>query len=339
MSEAVQAGALQSIISMFSQLFGNGLNWMQKSDLTIKESKKELDDQNNVTGYLFTVETAEDSEGNSHDIRLKILQVPNMKKHFDVYLLSEDGKKKSYPHVAEKDIKTSVIDFIENELKLSVSIENTRMSDTEDFEVDDSFEGSTSEDDIEESEILNSKKIGVSVSKITASNELVYERVYANYDASQVCEDLEAVMSSEEIFSVLPENEEVCLEIVPMESEYDVEFVDTLKPFQMTQAIVEAQLTAIAALQIRFNDATDMESQLYKSECLHMLNDQLLFILSSKLSVEVDMKAAWERVNLDQFGDSQSCIEAYCTTLDLYKVNYPDEIQQLFNEWLLTLRY
>ena len=324
MSDVIESGVVTDFVKKLLGLDGKAL---KRWGLDIEDEQPVKDNEGNDIGSLYTVTTAQ-----GHKLHVKLLETAHRSNLYDMYVVSDNDKKHAYPHIQKDDMGDKLGEFISDAYDEADSVD-TKEEGGKDFDVDDeNFDTG----------VNSSKKLQVKLSKIQATGEIVYHGIYANYAVDDVYEDIEAITCDEEFLEELSD-EPAIYEIVQDDEDYNVYPVEELNEMDSTSEVIKAQYYAIFKLQSLRHDLAADFGELDLDAAIELIQNNMNFIVRSKLGLQLDVIDTLKAIDLDALledpSDASWVIESYASALELYKCNYPDEIQQLFNEWLLTLRY
>ena len=308
--ETVTSGAILDKLKKFiSEIFG---------DLKTENQSEVKDKSGKTVGYRFTA-----ISGNDHKAHVKVLESNGVANLYDVYIVGDNGVKAKKVSLTQEKVNKFVEDFIDKNFEATIE-EFVQDENTKDIDIsDEAFD-----ENIEES-----KKIQVTLSKVTSSQEVVCGKIYCNYDALDAYEDLESLLDESEFVDSLSE-EPVSYEIIPLEEEYTIEEIPAVLPMNCVGEILKAQLQAIVNLHC-CTTCCRQEAWDY----IQIIRWQFDWLLQSKLAANVDMGNVFDSMNVEPQISILQIVENYATVLDLYYPNFDHEIQALLDEWLLTLRF
>lgn len=333
MKQAVEAGTLTNLLKKLLTADGSIL---KNLGLTPEKTEELKDDKGEPIGEIYQART-----GEGHKFKFKLLYVPQRDGLFDMYVLSEDSRKKSYPHITEDQIDDKLIECIQTWWDEG-AVEDKRGG-GKDWDVDD-FEANWEDDNSANSStnVYSNRKLQLKLSKVQATGEVIYHGIFANYEAKDVYDDIDALTEDDGFLEDISEEPQV-FEIVQDEDNLDVYPVDELEAMDATSEILKAQYYAIIKLQSMRHDLSADWGSLDLDSAIELIQNNMNWLYRSKLCVDYDMVDILKQIDLAKLQDDPSdaswTIESYADTLSLYRCNYPEEIQQLFNEWILTLRY
>lgn len=304
--------AIDGIFDSFSDIDG-------PEEFEIKNSQESPDG----TGVMFDIETS-----GGKTIRTKIVPSEGYKNFFDIYLLTKDGKKKKISHVAEAQIDTAIIEFLNTTYKTSFKLKKD-----------------SKEEDFDETEVFSNKKIHISLSKIEGSDEIQITSIYSNYDPMSVYDDVSNLLDEPEFTSSLG-YEPTSYEIIPEDDSYEVNEIDEL---DSTFYTINEILAACYAFGLRL-DSLYAESKLSNSEELNSILNykelvqneiQTLLDLASPQNINFEnISTILSSLVLSYMGSTlNELINQHAAILELYKVNLPESIQVMIDEWINSLTY
>lgn len=355
MANTIEASLLNSISALFasfSQLLTKMFTDVKDKGYEVRDGKPgKTKDGRDL--YLCTIKTAK-----NHLIRVKLIQASGRKDVYDLYMLADNGKKYKKAGMYLKDVKGSdeladeIQKFIEDEYGED-SAETMTDKGAEDFDLDkpvndndtQGFEGQ----DLEETD--SSKKLQVTLSKVTGSEDIQLGPIYCNYDINSAYDDLQAVVQDSNVADELTEDPQI-FEITQTDDEYDVDLIDKISECNAALLILKAQLKALAKLTVIKSDSS------FRYQCedklrnyVWALRDQLDWLTANTSFLTIHNNNPEELAEFHQiingpfidfdsdFGSISSIIDEYCLTLEMYRGNFDEEVRELINSWLLTLRY
>lgn len=284
------------------------------------------------SGFMYDLSTPEGTL-----VRVKILQSAGYKNFFDVFCLGKDGKKAKFNHLSSENIPDTVAEFVVEAYGETLNLEDVSMdnisrnpSTTDGFDIEKTF---------------SNKKIHISLSKIEGSDEIQITSIYSNYDPMSVYDDISSILDEPEFTSTLG-YEPTSYEIIPSEDSYEVNEIDELVS---TFYKIDEILAACYALAIRL-DSLYAESKLTNSEELNsILNYKEL--VQNEIQSFLDL-ASPQDINFENISTLLSSlvfsymgstldelINQHAAILELYKVNLPESMQVMIDEWINSLTY
>ena len=327
MGQPIESGIISDAVGKFSNFLTKLFDHLYDEGNKTSDYKPIKSEKGEDIGYSFTLTSAQ-----GHQLHVKGLRSAGQSKLFDFYILGDRGNKKKYLHKSEDDLDDIIGNFLDEYYQEpdSASVEeadyDSKMSDVIDVK-DEGFKAS--------------KKIQISLSKIQASDEIVFGPIYCNYNELEVYSDLENVLDSDEFVDSLTEDPQ-SFEIVPDEDEFEIVEIDEIEPMNYASSIIRAQFIAIMQLfSCKWNAECMLDDD--PMRWINTIRWQLDYMVSSKLSaLDVDIQSILKSIQPEEIepkGDVSSIVDNYATVLDLYYSNFPHEVQKLLDDWLLTLRY
>lgn len=354
MADTIEASLLNSIsalLASFSQLLTKMFTDVKDKGYEVRDGKPgKTKDGRDL--YLCTIKTAK-----NHLIRVKLIQASERKDVYDLYMLADNGKKYKKAGMYLKDVKGSdeladeIQKFIEDEYGED-SAETMTDKGADDFDLDNPVDDNDTQgfegQDIEETN--SSKKLQVTLSKVTGSTDLELGPIYCNYDINSAYDDLQFVVQDPSVSDELTEDPQA-FEITQTDNEYNVEPIEKISECNASLQILKSQLKTLAKLTvIRADSSLRYQCEDKLRTYVWEIRDQLDWIIAHSPFITVHSKPEeidefYKTINrpfidLDSGLESISdIIDEYCLTLEMYRGNYDEEVKQLINSWLLTLRY
>lgn len=361
MTDTIEASlltTLSGLIASFSDMLTKMFSSLEDNGYKVKDGKQSQT-KDGRTSYLCTVYTAKD-----HEIRVKLIQASERENVYDLYMIADTGKKYKKAGIycpAGKDddkIENEIQNFIEEEYgedsedyRLEKGQRDINLDHPQDEDDVEGFEGQSFE------ETKSSKKLQITLSKIEGSEEIELGPIYCNYEIYDAYNDINNVLESEDFSNFLTTNP-TAYEISQNDNEYDVEECDHICEMDTWANLLIAQYQAIftiyaAMSACQLNIQTDNTYRL--DDALWSIQSQLSWVNKNK-HIYADtadgsseqyykgsadkLKTYFSNISIDlDTANAYQAIENYCLALEMYRPNFPEEVQQLINEWLLTLRY
>lgn len=334
--EASLLDSLKGLVDNFSKTIEKSFKSLSDDNLEVSNGKQGKSKDGSAY-YIWTVTTA-----NNHKVRVKVLPSAGRTNLYDLYLLADNNKKQKYLGIQDDEVEDKIESFIEDTFGLdSIDDEDFDPSHADNFDVDDEeFEGKFEN-------ASSSQKLQVTLHKINGSDEIELGPVFCDYQVAQAYDDLEFVLDDDEFVESLPD-EPQAFEITSTDDEYDVQEIDNVDTLNTPLKVVKAQVVALLGIEnlmLKYdtksvNDDLSFENKF--ENAIYTLEHQLTWMLRN---FEIQESAPlWDLVTKDELNDTQSLtvdeiMENYTLTLEFYRPNFDDEVQSLFNDWLLSLRY
>lgn len=333
MGTPIEGGAVSSFFKMLDSMFKSAFKNLENDGLKTSEHRELKDNEGNVNGLSFTCLSE-----NNHMLHVKALKSAGRTDLYDIYIVGDNGAKKKYIHQTQKDLEKCIVSFLRD------NYDDYEGPDRVDLDLAETIEDSQALD-VDSGEFEAAKKLQISLSKIEASGEIQHGAIYCNYDELEAYQDLENILDDDIFVNTLTE-EPQNFEIIPNEDDYSVDVISDILPMDCSGAIIKAQITALLQLyallrpesfDIIFNPMRYISAIRWQLDC--MLDN---FMFDNTRSNNLSIQSIIQSIKLDEIGnqtDGNDIVESYATVLDMYYGNYPHEIQKMFDDWLLSLRY
>ena len=159
--------------------------------------------------------------------------------------------------------------------------------------------------EISKAEANSSKRLQVTLKKITCDTEVQINmtKINANYDILEALDDVNTIVSDDEFVDQLPDDTEVCYEVLSDDAEYDVNECSDFDCADSIQYMINMTFRMMAELRMRKITASGDEYDMVLNACESMLY-QLDVVLSALSDARYDMD--YEGVD-----DIEVCIPGY----------------------------
>ena len=187
-------------------------------------------------GIKFLAKTA-----NGHKLKVKCLPTSGRKGLWDMYILTEDGTKKSYPQIKDSQIDDILTKFIDSKWG----------SDTLERRYEDAKNTNDLNNSNADFDVDSSKHLRVTLQKITAASESCVEctAVETNMCPADGYDALACVCDDDAFCDTLSETPQT-FDIVPVDDSYDVTPCDDLpRTYTTYEELIRASYTALLNLQ------------------------------------------------------------------------------------------
>ena len=302
--------------------------WLDDIDTDV-DNKRTTDDG----GVMFDAKT-----GGGHTVRIKVVPTKGYKNFLNVYCLGDNKQKKAYEHISEDKVESVIAEFIDDVYGESLEDFEDMSKTKKDLDVDKAF-----------------SSIKITLSKNTKSDELEVHKIYANYDVSSVCEDVETVLQDPEFCNMLCE-QPVPYEIIPEADAYQVEPLsdEAAVEFEefdpMKEASAHLYAFALRYLTYSFKYSSQVGCDELRSQSYHIkyVLEDILDLLSR--NPQFGIYEQYDQIIREAFVVDEMLVECddlcgshiaedIAYALDLYKYSYPDEVKGVFEDWAFNLRY
>lgn len=324
--------ALSSILSIIDSIFISIFKDMENDGFKNSKYEAVKNDNGKTTGFSFTTLTE-----NNHVLHIKALKSAGRSSLYDFYIVGDNGSRKKYLHKPKDQLLDCITEFLEEYYDDPDNVEDFEVAEDDqaarDINLEEGFEQTNS-----------SKKLQVGLSKIQASGEIQLSSVFCNYDELEAYEDLENVLDSPQFSDALLDDVQN-FEIIPEQDNYDIKVINEIDSMDCVSRIIRTQFVTLMKMYSLANCPFFCDQNKLFSY-ISTVRWQLDYMLSSKISGPnivvkeiLDSITQEEAQDVQEDQDIESIIEYYTLVIDLYYTNFPHEIQKLFDEWLLTLRY
>lgn len=322
----IQAGVISDLAKNLPDMLKSAIDdlfdvFEDQENIQIKNTTPSSDG----SGIMWDIVT-----GGGKTVRVKVLMSAGYKNFFDVFCLGKDGKKKQFTHVSREEIDDKISEFLDSAYGESFESKSQTTNNSDDFDIEKAF---------------SNKKIQLSLSKIEGSDEIQITSIYSNYDPVSVYDDVSNLLDEPEFTSSLG-YEPTSYEIIPSDDSYEVNEINEL---DSTFYTVDEILAACYAFGLRL-DSLYAEAKITNSEDLNSILNYKGLVQSeiqSILDLTDTQSINFENISnllsslvLSYMGSTlDELINQHASILELYKVNLPESMQMMIDEWINSLTY
>lgn len=340
--EYVQSGLITNLIKSLPKFIGKGIEEVSKMGVNVTESKPV--DGNYDNGVIFVA-----TGGKGHTIKCKVVPVPELKGKFNFYIKSKDGHQASWASIGEDQMDDKITEFFDKYYDESFEDAEDNKDDfnMDDFAKDDKSKNESPEAPPEEQDMNSSKKLYVTLSKVTAGSEVSanVHSVYANYDSVPAMADMTCLLGDTDFVASLSEEPTAfCVESTP--DELTTEEVEYVQPHDPMDCVV--QQLYVSTLNLQYLGMYSNPSPFYTFLDGYSIAQDIMYSVRRLISIFV--ASGWKQKNpisLVQRGecvsilstdvdsiqsDIKSCLENIVCTLSLYRPDFSPDIQSVFDD-------
>lgn len=346
--EYVQSGLITNLLKSLPKFIGKGIEQVSKMGVNVTESKPV--DGNYENGVIFVA-----TGGKGHIIKCKVVPVPELKGRFNFYIKSKDGHQASWPSIKEDQMDDKITEFFDKFYDESFEDAEDNKDDfnMDEFSKEDESKQESPEAPPEEQDMNSSKKLYVTLSKVTAGSKISAKvhSVYANYNAVPAMADMTCLLNDTDFVNSLTEEpQSFCVESCP--EELTTEEVDSVEPHDPMDCVVQQLYVSILNLQyLGMVYCTPNMSNFYDG-----FNIAYDIMYSVRRMISIFVASGWKPKNpisLVQLGecvsilstdadsiqaDIKSCLENIVCTLSLYRPEFSPDIQTVFDELVAQIK-
>lgn len=207
----IEAGIISDIFKKLTGVSDSLSGWIQRGVDWLIKNGVEIDNED--------IKVSEDGGiickaklGDGQYLKFKALPVNGKKDLFDLYIKSDNGKRKDYPHVTKDQFTEKLTEYADE--FMGVSLEDT----FEDLEKNGNLHDEDADFDINES-----KHLKLTLQKISSSDDISIQltAVNANYNPSQALVDIQEIVDSDDVIDMLTD-EPTSFDILVSDDGYDL---------------------------------------------------------------------------------------------------------------------
>ena len=312
-STSVESGIVKDAISKLSGMFEKFVDIIDKSlddaEIDVQETKLTKDG-----GWLETLILPDERL-----TKLYMKVVPTDKTedshYYNIYLKDKFGNEEKFENVDVNHIDETLLKYIDDT-----------------YHIDE--------------KLAASKHLDVELSMISGSSEIVINKIYSSYDADTSLAIIEDITSEPSIQDELASYDSVGYSIVDQGDSYDVQKSDVCIDLAdcINKILVCGYQCLIALTSIQNKKALkcirDYSYDNIKSCIDFFMNENTLHQLDIPVCSINFVTCMQEAIdNTTEICYAEDVSECFAATLELYRCNFPEEIQSYINSQVLSLRY